>query len=46
MKKFRLNKKKLVRNLMILLNVIVIGVLIYTIKTRGISFISTIGYFD
>lgn len=46
MKKFRINKKKVARNCMILLNLIVIGILIYTIKTKGISFFSTIGYFD
>lgn len=46
MKKFRINKEKVFRNIIILLNIIVIGVLIYTIKTKGISFFSTIGYFD
>ena len=37
MKKFKINKKKVTRNLMILLNIIVIGIIIYTIKTKGIS---------
>lgn len=46
MKKFKINKKKVTRNLMILLNIIVIGIIIYTIKTKGISFFSTIGYFE
>lgn len=46
MKKFKINKKKVERNIMILLNIILIGILIYTIKTKGISFFSTIGYFD
>ena len=46
MKKFKIKKEKVFRNLMIVLNIIVIGIIIYTIKTKGISFFSTIGYFD
>lgn len=46
MKKYKINKKKVARNLLLLLNIIVIGIIIYTIKTKGISFFSTIGYFD
>ena len=44
-KKWKLNKKIVARNLIILLNLIVIGLVIYTIKTQGISYLSTIGYF-
>lgn len=46
MKKWRINWKTVARNLFIILNIVVVAVLIYTIKTKGISFISTIGYFD
>lgn len=46
MKKWRINWKTVARNLFILLNVIVIAIVVYTIKTKGISFFSTIGYFD
>lgn len=46
MKKWRINWKTVARNLFILLNVIVIAIVVYTIKTKGISFLSTIGYFD
>lgn len=46
MKKFKINKKKVERNLIILLWIIGIAVIIYLIKTKGLSFFSTIGYFD
>lgn len=46
MKKWRINWKTVARNLFIILNIVVVAVLIYTIKTKGISFFSTIGYFD
>ncbi len=46
MKKWRINWRTVARNLFIILNIVVVAVLIYTIKTKGISFFSTIGYFD
>lgn len=46
MKKWRINWKTVARNLFIILNIVVVAVLIYTLKTKGISFFSTIGYFD
>lgn len=45
MRKFKINWKTIRRNLLILLNIITIALLIYTIKTKGIEFFSTIGYF-
>ena len=45
-KKWRLNKDKAFRNFVILVTVIATGILIYKIATNGISFISTIGYFN
>lgn len=46
MKKWRINWKTVARNLFIILNIVVVAVLIYTTKTKGIEFFSTIGYFD
>ncbi len=46
MKKWRINWNIVKRNLLIVLNVAVIAILIYIVKTKGISFFSTIGYFD
>lgn len=46
MKKFKINKKKIERNIIILLWIISIAVIIYLVKTKGITFFSTIGYFD
>lgn len=46
MKKWRINWRTVARNLFIILNIVVVAVLFYTFKTKGISFISTIGYFD
>lgn len=46
MKKFRINKEKVFRNIIILLNIATIAILIYIVKTKGISFFSTIGYFN
>ncbi len=46
MKKWRINWRTVARNLFIILNIVVVAVLIYTFKTRGIEFFSTIGYFD
>jgi len=45
MKKYRINWKTVGRNLFILLNIITIALFIYTVKTKGIEFFSTIGYF-
>jgi hypothetical protein len=45
MKKWRINWKTVARNLFILLNIVIVAVLIYTIKTKGISFFSTIRIF-
>lgn len=45
MKRYRINWKTVGRNCIILLNIITIGILIYTIKIKGIEFFSTIGYF-
>jgi hypothetical protein len=44
-RKWRINWKKVERNLFVILNVVLIAVLIYTIKTKGLGFFSTIGYF-
>lgn len=44
-KKYRINWQKVGRNCIILLNIITIGIVIYTVKTKGIQFFSTIGYF-
>ena len=47
MKKQRKQKRKITleTKLIILLNIIVLGLLIYKFKINGISWISTIGYF-
>ena len=45
MKKYRLNKGKLLRNVFILSTVVTVGVVFYKVATCGISFFSTIGYF-
>ena len=45
MKNWRINWKTVARNLFIILNIVVVAVLIYTIKTKGLGFFSTIGYF-
>lgn len=45
MRKFKINWKTVTRNVIILLNIAVVAVLIYTLKTKGIEFFSTIGYF-
>lgn len=47
MKKQRKEKRKITleTKLIILLNIIVLGLLIYKFKINGISWISTIGYF-
>lgn len=45
MKKWKIKWNIVERNLIILLNITIISILIYTIKTRGIEFLSTIGYF-
>lgn len=47
MKKQRKQKRKISNEtkIIILLNIIVIGILIFKIKTEGLGFISTIGYF-
>lgn len=43
--KYKINWKKIERNIIILLNIATIGLLIYTISTKGVAFFSTIGYF-
>lgn len=45
-KKWKWNKDKAFKNFVILVTVIATGLLIYKIATSGISFISTIGYFN
>jgi hypothetical protein len=45
MKKWRINWKTVARNLIILGNIIMVAVLIYIVKTKGISFFSTIRIF-
>jgi len=47
MKKQRKQKRKMSNEtkFIIILNIIVIGILIFKIKAEGIGFISTIGYF-
>lgn len=47
MKKQRKQKRKISNEtkIIILLNIIVIGILIFKIKAEGLGFISTIGYF-
>lgn len=44
-KKWRINWKTVTRNIIVLLNIATVAVLIYTFKTKGIEFFSTIGYF-
>lgn len=46
MKKWKINWNIVKRNLFIILNIVIIAILIYILKTKGISFFSTIGYFD
>lgn len=46
MRKFKINWKTVTRNVIVLLNIAVVAVLVYTLKTKGIEFFSTIGYFD
>lgn len=47
MKKQRKQKRKITieTKFIIIINIIVIGILIFKIKAEGIGFISTIGYF-
>lgn len=45
MRKFKINWKTVTRNVIILLNIAVVAVLIYTFKTKGIEFFSTIRIF-
>lgn len=45
MRKFKINWKTVTRNVIVLLNIATVAVLIYTFKTKGISFISTIRIF-
>ena len=45
MKKWRINWRTVARNMFIILNIVLVAVLIYTLKTKGISYFSTIGYF-
>lgn len=46
MKKIKINKEKVERNIIILLWIIGIAVIIYLVKSKGLTFFSTIGYFD
>ena len=46
MKKWKINWKTVARNLFILINIILLGILIHKISTQGIGWISTIGYFN
>lgn len=48
MKKQRKQKRKMSNEtkFIIILNIIVIGILIYKIKINGIAWLSTIGYFN
>lgn len=48
MKKQRKQKRKMSNEakFIIILNIIVIGILIFKIKAEGLGFISTIGYFE
>ena len=46
MKKWKINWKTVARNLFILMNIILLGILIHKISTQGIGWISTIGYFN
>lgn len=45
MKKYRLNEEKLLRNILIILNLITIGLVVHRIATCGLAWISTCGYF-
>lgn len=45
MKKFKINWKTVARNAIILLNIATVAVLIYTFKTKGIEYFSTIRIF-
>lgn len=45
MKKYKFNKEKVERNILVIMNLISIGLVIHKIATCGISFFSTIGYF-
>ena len=45
MRKFKINWKTVARNVIVLLNIAVVAVLIYTLKTKGIEFFSTIRLF-
>lgn len=45
MRKFKINWKTVTRNAIILLNIATVAVLIYFLKTKGIEYFSTIGYF-
>lgn len=45
MRKFKINWKTVTRNVIILVDIVMVAVLIYFLKTKGISFISTIRIF-
>ena len=45
MRKFKINWKTVTRNVIVLLNIATVAVLIYTLKTKGIEFFSTIRIF-
>ena len=45
MKKYRLNKDKLLRNIVVVSSIMSIGMLVYKVATCGVAWISTIGYF-
>ena len=45
MRKFKINWKTVTRNVIILVDIAMVAVLIYFLKTKGIEYFSTIGYF-
>jgi hypothetical protein len=45
MKKYRLNKDKLLRNIVVISSIMSIGMLVYKVATCGVAWISTCGYF-
>lgn len=45
-KKWRINWKKVGRNLLVITTLIVLGVVIHTAIENGASYFSTIGYFE
>ena len=46
MRKFKINWKTVTRNVIILVDIAMVAVFIYTLKKNGIEYFSTIGYFN